>query len=473
MAPAAVGLAVQTVLREDKCEVVPVRGTETWFGLTPPDLLSHKVWRQIVKRERRRRMRRGKAQHLHLKHQQEQAALMQDPVYLEGLERLQLMEEEARRLEEEEAERRKEEWMLRDAALHSKFIYEKRKKQLQEDQQKRQEELIKKEWEEKQNVEEERKKKAQDALLQAATQSLEKGQRPTHNPEPPLGYSRRPVSPPRREPCPFFIKTGACRFGVQCSRDHVYPERSTTVLLPNMYTHFGMEHLAMDEKDSDIALEYSESEIDQLFRDFFDDVLPEFQRCGQVVQFKVCCNMSAHLRGNVYVQFLSEAAAATACGLFNGRWYAGRPLTCYLVTIDKWKSALCGLNWRKQCPKGGHCNFLHAYRNPGNAFWQADKDLQPLGSVRRTPTPHRSSSERAREQDTEGQVKHRVRGEGVATIRKMVNLKHPSAFRRRIGKARQEPEGGITEEEKHIPSFKATSLAITVADTHRLHLLQE
>lgn len=49
-------------------------------------------------------------------------------------------------------------------------------------------------------------------------------------------------------------------------REHVYPERSHTILLPNMYSHFGMDHLAMEEKDSDILLEYSESEMYQLFR---------------------------------------------------------------------------------------------------------------------------------------------------------------------------------------------------------------
>lgn len=49
-------------------------------------------------------------------------------------------------------------------------------------------------------------------------------------------------------------------------REHVYPETSHTVLLPKMYSHFGMDHLAMEEKDSDIALEYSESEMYQHFR---------------------------------------------------------------------------------------------------------------------------------------------------------------------------------------------------------------
>ncbi|XP_045128013.1 U2 small nuclear ribonucleoprotein auxiliary factor 35 kDa subunit-related protein 2-like isoform X3 [Portunus trituberculatus] len=360
--------------------------------------VSHKVWRQIVKRERRRRIRQKTAQELHLKHQEEQAALMQDPSYREELERLWIMEEETWRLEEEEAHRRKEEWQLRDAALHSKFLNEKCKREFQEEQKKKQEEMIKKEWEEKQKMEEEdKKKKEQEALLKAATDSLGKqGEQPTHNPEPPVGYNRRDLTPPRREPCPFFNKTGTCRFGVQCSRDHVYPERSSTILLPNMYTYFGMEHLAVEEKDSDIGLEYSESEIYQHFRDFFEDVLPEFQRCGKVLQFKVCSNASPHLRGNVYVQFLSEEDAGRACALFNGRWYAGRQLTCYLVTIEKWKSALCGLYWRKQCPKGGHCNFLHAYRNPGNAFWQADKDMQPLANSSKTTYRKMPSSKSSR-----------------------------------------------------------------------------
>lgn len=77
-------------------------------------------------------------------------------------------------------------------------------------------------------------------------------------------------------------------------------------------------------------------------REFFEDVLPEFQRCGKVVQFKVCANVSPHLRGNVYVQFMNEDDALKACALFNGRWYAGRQMTCYQVTIEKWRYALCG-----------------------------------------------------------------------------------------------------------------------------------
>ena len=50
-------------------------------------------------------------------------------------------------------------------------------------------------------------------------------------------------------------------------------------------------------------LEFEEREVYQHFKDFYHDVLPEFQSVGKVVQFKVCCNYEPHLRGNVYVQY--------------------------------------------------------------------------------------------------------------------------------------------------------------------------
>lgn len=40
--------------------------------------------------------------------------------------------------------------------------------------------------------------------------------------------------------CPFHIKTGACRFGLRCSRVHFYPDKSCTLLVKNMYTGPGL-----------------------------------------------------------------------------------------------------------------------------------------------------------------------------------------------------------------------------------------
>mgnify|MGYP002775732185 CR=1 FL=1 len=40
--------------------------------------------------------------------------------------------------------------------------------------------------------------------------------------------------------CPFHIKTGVCRFGINCSRVHVYPDKSCTLLIKNMYNGPGL-----------------------------------------------------------------------------------------------------------------------------------------------------------------------------------------------------------------------------------------
>ncbi len=50
-------------------------------------------------------------------------------------------------------------------------------------------------------------------------------------------------------------------------------------------------------------MEFEESERYEDFKDFYYDVLPEFERFGRVKIFKVCSNSEIHLRGNVYVQY--------------------------------------------------------------------------------------------------------------------------------------------------------------------------
>ncbi len=46
-----------------------------------------------------------------------------------------------------------------------------------------------------------------------------------------------------------------------------------------------------------------------------------------------------------------------------------------------------GLYFKKKCPKGKNCNFLHVFRNPRNEFWEADRDY---------PAPQRSWARRSR-----------------------------------------------------------------------------
>lgn len=77
-------------------------------------------------------------------------------------------------------------------------------------------------------------------------------------------------------------------------------------------------------------------------RDFYEDVLPEWERIGRISQFKVCCNFEPHLRGNVYIEYESAQDAVKAFKMFHGRYYGGKQINVEFVTIESWKAAICG-----------------------------------------------------------------------------------------------------------------------------------
>lgn len=54
-----------------------------------------------------------------------------------------------------------------------------------------------------------------------------------------------------------------------------------------MFGHFGLENANINEYDTDIMLEYDDSDTYKDFQNFFYDILPEFKKFGQVVQLKV------------------------------------------------------------------------------------------------------------------------------------------------------------------------------------------
>jgi len=159
--------------------------------------------------------------------------------------------------------------------------------------------------------------------------------------------------------CKFYMKTGACRFGQRCSRNHVAYENSPTILIPNFF-----QSSVLPDPDT----ETDEVEIIHEFEKFYDDVIGEFRAAGIVAMFKCCKNFVSHLKGNVYVQYTKPEDALEAMKMFNGRFYAGRQLTVELSPVVNWKFSICGLYDKQLCPHGKQCNFLHVFRNPGNAY---------------------------------------------------------------------------------------------------------
>uniref|UniRef100_A0A8C8Z002 Uncharacterized protein n=1 Tax=Prolemur simus TaxID=1328070 RepID=A0A8C8Z002_PROSS len=330
----------------------------------------HKKYRAALKKEKRKKRRQelARLRASVLSQEEEEDAFTEE----QQPEEEELLERERQKLHEE--------WLLREQKAQEEFRTKKEKEEAAKKRQAEQERKLKEEWEEQQRKEREEeeqklqeKKEREEAVQKMVDQAEnELGNGATwQNPEPPMDVR---VMEKDRADCPFYSKTGACRFGDRCSRKHNFPASSPTLLIKSMFTTFGMEQCRRDDYDPDASLEYSEEETYQQFLDFYDDVLPAFKHVGKVIQFKVSCNLEPHLRGNVYVQYQSEEECQAALSLFNGRWYAGRQLRCEFCPVTRWKMAICGLFEIQQCPRGKHCNFLHVFRNPNNEFWEANRD---------------------------------------------------------------------------------------------------
>jgi hypothetical protein len=167
--------------------------------------------------------------------------------------------------------------------------------------------------------------------------------------------------------CAFFLKTGACRYGSKCSKTHLMPLQSTTLLIRNFYEPLGYS-TSKHGTDDDEELMYTDDEIQEHFEAFYNDIHPEFRIYGEIVQLKVCQNSAPHLRGNVYVQYRRLEDAIAAYQGLNGRWYAGKQITIQFSPVTNWKLAICGLYDKNECPHGKSCNFLHPFRNPKGEY---------------------------------------------------------------------------------------------------------
>ncbi|KAL1265505.1 hypothetical protein QQF64_003532 [Cirrhinus molitorella] len=330
-------------------------------------VLSQKQRRAILKRERRKKKRQAiaKLRVAAVDHSQNEE---------------HQTEEDEEQTTDEQSERLHQEWLERERIAQEEFRLKREREEAAQRRKEEEERRIREEWEEQQRKEkavreqkEQEKREREEAvqkMLDQAESQLENGG-PWKNPDAPKDYGTEKD----KANCPFYLKTGACRFGDRCSRKHEHPTSSSTLMVRGMFVTFGMEQSRRDDYDTDASLEYSEEEMHQQFLDFYEDALPEFKNAGKVVQFKVSCNYEPHLRGNVYVQYDTEEQCREAFLMFNGRWYAGRQLQCEFSPVTRWKTAICGLFDRRKCPKGKHCNFLHVFRNPDNEFWEADRDL--------------------------------------------------------------------------------------------------
>ncbi|XP_039279709.1 U2 small nuclear ribonucleoprotein auxiliary factor 35 kDa subunit-related protein 1 isoform X2 [Nilaparvata lugens] len=382
----------------------------------------------------------------------EEVTRAKSPSHIQWLEEQAALEEFARQEEarlsrerhlkwqadELEAQQRWKEQQIRLAEANAE---KEKHKLLIKEEWEREQKKLKEEEERKRKEQEEKKKRNEELLAQieafiAGTADL-----------PASAVVGRETQPGHPE-CPFFSKTGACRFRDNCSRNHICPGISNVLLISSFYEHFGMHTERHHEYDTDVSLEYEDFETYSDFKEFFYDILPEFESCGALRQLKVCCNYEPHLRGNVYVEYLNERHALKAYQLFQGRYYAGRQLSVMFVNIPSWKNALCGLFHKQRCPKGRHCNFLHAFRNPGNAFRNADFDRSPPHSStkssshddwRWSPSPENMDAPR---RPREKSRRNRSRSSDRRRNRSRSSEKRKREYRKRESCSREDSKSG-------------------------------
>ncbi|CAE7192341.1 unnamed protein product [Rhizoctonia solani] len=149
--------------------------------------------------------------------------------------------------------------------------------------------------------------------------------------------------------CSFYYKIGACRHGDRCSRKHIRPPFSQTILLPNVY------HNPAHNPNAS----YTDDQLQQDFDTTYEDLYCELAKYGNLVELHVCDNVGDHLIGNVYARYEWETEAQAAVDAMNNRWYAGRPLYAELSPVTDFREACCRQNENGECNRGGFCNFMH------------------------------------------------------------------------------------------------------------------
>jgi splicing factor U2AF subunit len=167
--------------------------------------------------------------------------------------------------------------------------------------------------------------------------------------------------------CSFYFKIGACRHGERCSRKHVKPNFSQTIMIANFYQN--------PELDPECKLD--KEQLQKHFDLFYEDIYMEFCKYGQVEDIRVCNNVADHLVGNVYVRFTYEEDAQRAMEELNRRFYAGRPLFVELSPVTDFAEACCRQYENGECDRGGFCNFMHL-RHPTRALKRELEEAQRL-----------------------------------------------------------------------------------------------
>lgn len=80
--------------------------------------------------------------------------------------------------------------------------------------------------------------------------------------------------------CSFYLKIGSCRHGDRCSRKHVKPAYSQTILCPNMYNNPAHDNKARLDA----------TQLQNHFDAFYEDIWCELCQFGEIEELVICDN---------------------------------------------------------------------------------------------------------------------------------------------------------------------------------------
>jgi len=161
--------------------------------------------------------------------------------------------------------------------------------------------------------------------------------------------------------CSFFLRMGACRHGENCPKKHPNPPFSQTIMFEHLW--IAPKKVLKDKRKRDAHYE-----------DFYEDVLEECLKFGEIEDLLVVSNMGDHMIGNVFVRFSSEEVAEKAVTAIRGRYYAGRRVYVNFSPVQDFAHSRCNDYQANNCMRGQYCNFAHYMHQPK---WAAKFFVRP------------------------------------------------------------------------------------------------
>lgn len=156
--------------------------------------------------------------------------------------------------------------------------------------------------------------------------------------------------------CSFYTKNGACRYGNQCTKLHLRPKASLTLLFAHLYKN---PPLAVALADGQPIPDEKIEEVVLHLETWYQEIFLEVCRFGEIREMYICDNLGDHLIGNIYIKFAREEDAENVKKNISRRYYRDRLVMPEFSPVTDFEEGSCRNFSKGGCKRGGSCNFLH------------------------------------------------------------------------------------------------------------------